>query len=53
MEYYFILIVAFAGVTNAYINMARYKQQILDLHNNVRRMEPAANMQKMVRKLKY
>lgn len=39
-------------VVSAYIPMTAYKQQILNIHNDVRRMEPAANMQKMVRTCK-
>ena len=39
----------FFDVANGYINMGPYIQQILDIHNDVRRMEPAANMQSMVR----
>lgn len=47
-----ILILGFLAIAlcavNAYIPMGPYKQQILNIHNDVRRMEPAANMQMMV-----
>lgn len=49
MAFNFLTVFFLIGAVEAYINMAMYRQQILDHHNQVRRMEPASNMQKLVR----